>query len=374
MSDKTYDCAIVGGGLAGLTLAIQLAQAGRKVVLFEKEKYPFNKVCGEYISMESHAFLERLGINFSSLDVPYINELKVSSPNGNSFTRKLDLGGFGISRYTLDWQLSNIAEQNGVTLLQETKVSDVLRDGDNLSVKANGEIYSAKVVCGAFGKRSSLERSLGRETAKAEKNYVAVKYHVKADLPASRIELHNFRGGYCGISKVDGDKYCLCYLTDAENLTQSGNSIKAMEENILMQNPFLKNYFTQSQFLYTEPLTISQLTFKAKSQVNNGVILLGDAAGTITPLCGNGMSMAMRASFIAAGLINSFLNGSISREQLYSHYQRQWNNQFAKRIRVGQSIQGLFGKNHLTNFSIGMFKALPFLADKVISMTHGEVF
>jgi len=374
MSDKIFDCAIVGGGLAGLTLAIHLAQAGRKVVLFEKEKYPFNKVCGEYISMESHAFLERLGIHFSSLDVPYITELKVSSPNGNSFTRKLDLGGFGISRYTLDWQLSKIAEQNGVMLLQETKVSDVLHDGKSFIVKAKCEEYNAKLVCGAFGKRSSLERSLGRETAKGEKNYVAVKYHVKADMPANRIELHNFKGGYCGISKVDGDKYCLCYLTDAENLTQSGNSIKAMEQNILMQNPFLKTYFTQSQFLYADPLTISQVTFKAKSQVNNGVILLGDAAGTITPLCGNGMSMAMHASYIAAILINDFLNGSINREQLYSQYQRQWNAQFTNRIKAGQSIQGLFGKNRLTNFSIGMFKALPFLADKVIRMTHGEVF
>src|ERR1017187_9879034 len=98
MNDVIFDCAIIGGGLAGLTLAIQLADAGRTVVLFEKEKYPFHKVCGEYISMESYGFLERIGIPLSKMGLPMIDTIKISSPNGNSFTQKLDLGGFGISR------------------------------------------------------------------------------------------------------------------------------------------------------------------------------------------------------------------------------------------------------------------------------------
>ncbi len=324
--------------------------------------------------MESHGFLQRLGLDLSGMDIPYITELKVSAPNGNSFSRKLDMGGFGISRYTLDLQLAQIAKKKGVTLLEKTKVTDVIRDGDSFKLKANGEAYNSRLVCGSFGKRASLERSLGRDISKGEKNYVAVKYHVKADLPANRIELHNFENGYCGISKVDGDKYCLCYLTSSENLSKSGNSIKEMEKNKVMQNPFLKKYFTESTFLYNEPVTISQVTFKSKSRVNNGVIMLGDAAGTIAPLCGNGMSMAMRASFIAAGLINRFLAETINREQLYHQYQSLWNTNFSNRIRIGGMIQGLFGKNYLTNLSIGFFKTFPFAADKVISMTHGKIF
>jgi len=52
-NDITYDAAIIGGGLAGLALSIQLSKKGYRVILFEKEQYPFHKVCGEYISMES---------------------------------------------------------------------------------------------------------------------------------------------------------------------------------------------------------------------------------------------------------------------------------------------------------------------------------
>ena len=105
-----YDVTIIGGGLAGLALSIQLARKGYKVALFEKEQYPFHKVCGEYISMESWAFIESLGVPLSQMNLPFINKLIVTAPNGNSLQHHLPLGGFGISRYCLDNKLKNISE------------------------------------------------------------------------------------------------------------------------------------------------------------------------------------------------------------------------------------------------------------------------
>ena len=95
-----YDIAIVGGGLAGLALAIQCARAGYKTVLFEREKYPFHKVCGEYISLESWNFLQDLGLPLSDMQLPIINRLLITTPDGNYIETTLPLGGFGISRYT----------------------------------------------------------------------------------------------------------------------------------------------------------------------------------------------------------------------------------------------------------------------------------
>ena len=112
-----YDTAIIGGGLAGLSVAIELASSGHKVLLLEKEAYPYHKVCGEYISMESKPFLQHLGIPFESLQLPIINKLIVSAPNGNLLQQPLSLGGFGISRYKLDDMLKEIALQKGVTIL-----------------------------------------------------------------------------------------------------------------------------------------------------------------------------------------------------------------------------------------------------------------
>ncbi len=374
MDDTVFDCAIAGGGLAGLSLAVQLADAGYSVILFEKEKYPFHKVCGEYISMESFDFLERIGIRLSSMNLPMINEVKISSPSGNSITRKLDLGGFGISRYTLDSTLATLALKKGVVLLEETKVTDIVFENDLFTVKANQQSYKAKIVCGAFGKHSLLDKKLERKNIASTKNYVAVKYHVKLNFPDDRIELHNFKDGYCGISKVDGDRYCLCYLTNSQNLRDNDNNIQKMEQNVVMKNPFLKNYFKEAVFLYEHPLTISQITFSKKIAVENHALMLGDSVGNIAPLCGNGMSMAMHSSLIAFQQLQKYFDSIISRDNLEHMYQSQWNNLFSNRIKTGKYIQHLFGKETLTNISIGILKKLPQLTDKLISITHGNRF
>jgi flavin-dependent dehydrogenase len=123
--NKEFDIAIIGGGLAGLSLSIQCADAGYSTLLFEKENYPFHKVCGEYISNESLPFLERLGIPISSWGLPSMTELNISAPNGRSYQFALPLGGFGVSRYKLDDYLYQIALNKGVTVLTHTKVQDV---------------------------------------------------------------------------------------------------------------------------------------------------------------------------------------------------------------------------------------------------------
>src|SRR5450755_4352309 len=81
---RIYDIAIVGGGLAGLSLSIQLARKNYQVCLFEKEIFPFHKVCGEYISMESWDFLISLGLPLEDWELPRIHQLHITSPNGES--------------------------------------------------------------------------------------------------------------------------------------------------------------------------------------------------------------------------------------------------------------------------------------------------
>src|SRR5687768_16661167 len=120
-----YDVASVGGGLAGLSLAIQCARAGHSTVLFEKETYPFHRVCGEYISFENWNYLEELGIPLSDMNLPIINRLLISSPHGVTIESQLPLGGFGISRYLIDHLLYKIALKEGVHVMQATKVLDI---------------------------------------------------------------------------------------------------------------------------------------------------------------------------------------------------------------------------------------------------------
>ena len=160
MKNDIYDIGIVGGGLAGLALAIESAKAGKKVILFEKESYPYHKVCGEYISNESWEYIKSLGVDLDSMNLPKINQLKISSAEGNELNQTLEKGGFGISRYTLDYELSKIAKQVGVTLLENTKVLNLTANSELTHFETHDQTHFAKLAVAAHGKRESLDLSL----------------------------------------------------------------------------------------------------------------------------------------------------------------------------------------------------------------------
>ena len=373
-----YDLAIVGGGLGGLALSIQIARAGHKVILFEKEKYPFHRVCGEYISLESWDFLQGLGLDLNALNVSHIKRLCVSDVNGKSFEQGLPLGGFGISRYKLDHMLAEIALQSGVIIQEQIRVNDIQFSNEEFFINTSGGDFKANIVVGCYGKRSNLDVKWKRPFIIAKKNklnnYIGVKYHVRYNFPADLIALHNFKKGYCGISRVEEDQYCLCYLTTADNLQHSNNDIKEMEQTILSVNPHLEKIFSECEKIREEPVIISQISFDKKSLIEDHVLMIGDAAGMITPLCGNGMSMALHASKIAAEQVKQFLKGSISRDRMEQNYSAHWKKLFESRLQMGRVLQRLFDSRRLTSFMIGLGRRFPFLIKALIKRTHGKPF
>lgn len=373
-----YDVAVIGGGLAGLAVAIQLAKQSFSVVLFEKEVYPFHKVCGEYISFESWPFLQSLGVPLEEWDLPKITQLKLSSPRGTSLQQLLPLGGFGISRYKLDNALMQLARQCGVVVCDGVTVRDAVLQDDLFHINTGTETFFARACCGAFGKRSNLDvkwdRPFVKERTTSLNHFIAVKYHAYLSLLSNEIALHNFKNGYCGMSAIEDNKACICYLTTAGNLRDSGKSIPGMEESVLMKNPFLKKAFAEASILYEKPLSIAQISFEKKAQVESHILMLGDAAGLITPLCGNGMSMALHSSKLAAMLITLYLKNEVSRTEMEHLYVQRWNKQFKSRLRTGRMIQSVFGSEWLSNMFIQTMKQFPFLADKLIRQTHGTAF
>ena len=375
MTEEIYDIGIIGGGLAGLALAIESAKTGRKVILFEKETFPYHKVCGEYISNESWNYIKRLGVDLDSMNLPKINQLKISSAEGNELNQKLDKGGFGISRYTLDYKLASIAKELGVHLLENTKVEGVSVTQQISTISTSKDSYRVQLAVGAHGKRSVLDKKLNRafmsKIHSESKNYVGIKYHVKAQLPDNLIGLHLFKNGYCGISKVEGnDRFCLCYLTLASNLKTSGD-IEKMEEEILSKNDYLKEYLNYERY-YERPLVISQINFARKNPIEDGVFMVGDAAGLIVPLCGNGMSMALKAAHEFHTLSTHFFSNKISKEELTHNYKTFWNTEFGARLSAGRLLQKLFYNKYLVNPALRLLDKLPWITAKIIQLTHGK--
>ncbi len=371
------DVIVIGGGLAGLFNALLLNRAGISVMLIEKETYPFQKVCGEYISNEVLPFFKSQQIDLDALNVARINQLEVTATSGKKLKQPLQSGGFGLSRLTFDHYLYTLAKAEGVNFLLATKVTDVVFHNEQFEVKTTLKSYFSKLVIGAYGKRANLDRQLNRSFFFKRNPYIGVKYHIKLDFSHQLIQLNNFENGYCGINKVDGDKFCLCYLAHRDDLRKHEN-IKQLEENVLYKNPYLKAIFNAADFLQEKPTVINEISFEKKTPVENHILMCGDTAGMITPLCGNGMSMAIHAAVILSSIIIENYKtrqfDAVLRAKIEKEYTTLWNNQFALRLWTGRQIQKLFGRNKITSGAIGMLNTFPPLATFIINKTHGKPF
>ena len=136
---------------------------------------------------------------------------------------------------------------------------------------------------------------------------------------------------------------------------------------------FEKEVFQNTQPQFESPLSISQISFETKSPIENHMIMCGDSAGMIHPLCGNGMGMAIRSAQLASKLIIDYLQGKIeSREELESRYLKTWRKTFLLRLKAGHSIAYLFRQDWLAPILLKLLKTFPFMLPKIIKMTHGK--
>jgi flavin-dependent dehydrogenase len=363
------EVAIIGGGLAGLAAGILFQRHGYQVVLIEKKKYPFQKVCGEYLSLESFEFLEWLGIDVNSGKYPIIDQFGLTIPSGLKFESKLPLGGVGISRFWLDFTLKNILESEGGKVLENTKADSVKRQNAHFQIFNGQELVAeSKILLGATGRNKP--RFLFEEKPKS-RNFIGVKRHVLVTFPKNKIELHHFPGGYCGLSGVENDAYCLCYLLD-ENIskTEKGN-LEKIEEKYLSQNPVLRQYFSDFEPI-TERVSTSGVMFSPRPLLDNGIFFLGDAAGMIPPLAGNGMSMALHSAVLAFETAEPFLLGKIDLEKAGKLYVKKWKDAFFLRLKMARQLQQIMENQYFTKITLQSFRIFPPLFSLAARLTHGQ--
>jgi flavin-dependent dehydrogenase len=364
---------IAGGGLAGLMTAIRLARKNFDCTLIERKTYPFHRVCGEYISNETLDFLKREGLYPEEFSPPEINQLQLSAVSGKSTITPLGLGGFGISRYTYDNFLYEKAKKAGVHFLLNTEINSIRYDDRKFNVCTYQDKHEADLVIGAFGKRSKLDMQLSRNFIQKRSPYVGVKYHARTNHSPVTIALHNFRGGYCGVSNIEDGKTNICYLTHRDNLKRF-SGIEELEKNVLFENPHLKQIFTEAEFLFQKPEVINEISFETKEPVYNHILMAGDAAGMITPLCGNGMAMAIHSAKILSDLIIEHCDAKdFSQRNLEQAYIHAWRKKFSKRLWIGRQIQNkLFGTERGSQLAITLAIYSSPITRLLVTLTHGR--
>lgn len=368
----SFNVIVVGGGLAGLASATHLSKKGLSVLLIEKHEYPKHKVCGEYISNEVLPYLNALDFNPFDYGAKNIVDFTLSTPGSRSITTKLTTGGFSISRYCIDWELSKKAKQYGAEILH-VNVTDIQFKNNQFKVFTNqNKQYTSELVIGSFGKRSNLDVKMSRDFIQKPSPFLGVKAHYKGDFPEDAVGLHNFEGGYCGVSKVENDHINVCYIADFKSFKEYKN-IDDFQQKVLSQNKYLKKVFDTYELAFEKPLSISQVSFSEKQPVENHILMCGDSSGMIHPLAGNGMSMAIRSAQMASQKILKFKSGKIkSRADLEIQYTEVWNKEFSSRLKSGHIIARLFRLGFFSELLMILLKTFPFILPNIIKHTHGK--
>src|SRR5690554_1929710 len=368
--NKIWDIIIVGGGLAGLTTALHLSRQNIQVCLIEKNQYPNHKVCGEYVSNEVLPYLKSLNIDPFSVGAKKINKFQITDIKGSQLSSDLPLGGFGISRFAFDNLLYQSLKESCEIFFGN--VTDIKFHEDEFElITQKGEKLYSKHVVGAFGKRSNLDNALNRGFMKNKSPWLAVKGHYVYDFPNDTVALHNFKGGYCGLSKTEENVVNACYLTTYDSFKKHKN-IDSFQNQELSKNPYLEKFFKESIPVFEKPLTISQVSFNKKAPVENHIFMIGDSAGLIHPLCGNGMAMAIMSAKLFSDLYLKMKTDGMDRAQLENKYTTVWNNEFASRLKAGRYIQKALMHPFASKVGLAIGRAFPSTISKVIAKTHGK--
>ena len=381
MMESVYDTAIVGGGPAGCSAAIKLAEQGARVVLFEAKSYPHDKLCGEFLSPECAFLLDRLGLTATlhALNPVSIEVACLTAPDGTTWETRLPGVAWGLSRSALDAAMAGRARALGVEVRETTTVTDVrgnLHEGFEVATRstAGRARVRARTVIAAHGKRGALDRALDRRFLDKRQPFVALKAHFNGPPLPGRIELHAFPGGYCGMSEFEGGAANICLLVRQSVFRDASKGgpvdVESFIEWIQAQNARLRDWLSQAERIDERWISVGEVPFVSKRAVVSDVLMAGDAAGLIAPLAGDGISMALRSGSLAAVGVADFLAGRLSVNGLQRRYAAQWRRAFGSRLRLARVLQGLMLRPRLLSPALRVVAAVPPLGDFIVRHTR----
>lgn len=374
----SYDALVIGGGLAGCSTALQLIRNGHEVLLAEQSTYPRHKLCGEFLSPEAQSSFRRLGVLEAVHDAgaATISQTRLTAPSGTATEHALPNTALGLSRYALDRFLFQQACTAGADGRPGTRVTDV--DGsldEGFAVTVGGETVEARLVLGAYGRRGLLDRTLERPFLEQKSPYVAFKAHYAGPSAADlrdTIELHSAPGGYCGLSPVEEDRVNVCWIGHTDALKDAGGTPAGMLDETLRQNPVLDDRLRGLTRASDQFEAVSQVPLMPKSRFAGDMCMIGDAAGMIAPLCGEGMAMALQTADLVSPLASDFLDGRRTASSFRTAYENAWTNAFGRRMRLGRWIHAAAFRPGAARLLVQSCHLLPPLAQWLIRTTRGQ--
>lgn len=311
------DVLIVGGGVAGSTLAILLGRAGFSVELLEMSQFPREKPCGEGLMPAGVSVLERLGLAEAAGGAPFYGVRYhfgvYTAESRFPRARGVPAYGRGQRRKHLDRVLFEAAMRTpGVQAHTRTRVDGpLLESGRVVGALANGQLLRARLVIAADGVNSRIRHRLGLDAKPSRKRFgVRVHYRLaKGQEQPPWVDVVLAPGHELYVTPLPNGEVLLAVLTDIEHVRQGGEAIYETFERWIFSQPLLASRLEGAEQI-SEPLCASWRGRNARFGVAPGIVLLGDAASSIDPIGGGGMTQALLTVELLATYIQSGLEAS----------------------------------------------------------------
>jgi menaquinone-9 beta-reductase len=308
---------IVGGGLAGLTLGIGLRQRGISAVICEAGGYPRHRVCGEFISGNGPAILERLGLLklLEDAGAIHVHSAAFISGSNHSPVRNLPAAAIGLSRYSMDAALANEFQRLG------------------------GELHSAtRRPENDFGE--GFVRASGRRAQPTQNGWRwfglkahATNVHLGADL-----EMHVSANNYVGVNRINGGEVNVCGLFRGRpgEAREFGFELLRGKPGSPLHERLASAHFDQNSFC-----SVAGLSLKPQRAAEKHECCIGDAITMIPPVTGNGMSMAFESAEIAIEPLTRYSCGETTWSEARDIIAQKCDAAFAERLAWARRLQWL---------------------------------
>lgn len=344
METAQYDLIVVGAGPAGSACAITAARAGAKVLLLEKDHFPRQKVCGEFVSPESLGLLHGFLDDGRFRACPQVVSSRIFLDN-KTLVIPVSPAAQSIPRFDLDPALFAAAQNAGVTAHEGVAVTEVQRN-EVFYVRTSEITYDARAVVNATGRWSKLTQF---DVAEKEK-WIGLKAHFTEPSPPQSVDLYFFPGGYCGVTPVGENSINACAMVRAD----AAHTL----EDVFMKESRLFQRSRAWQPLFST-VTTSPLYFREPEAESEGMFLAGDAAGFIDPFAGDGISLALQSGTLAAQSIVPFLRGTCSLDEAHQHYQAAYRKRFAPAFRNAARLRSALAAPKWVRNAALAFAAVP---------------
>lgn len=322
MTERVRDAVVIGAGPAGLGFAIAAAQRGLDVTVLERRgEGPLDKACGEGLLPGGVRALQRLGVLplVPPSERAAVEEIRWIEPPGEMARLRLPPpGGIGIRRVALSAALLARARAAGVEVVADADVTDHRREGGAIRALAAERGWPARVLVAADGLSSPARRREGLEAARRSRPRFGIRRHYAVPPWAAAVEVHFGAGAEAYVTPAGEGRVGVAILfehTGAVSFDRLLARFPGLERRVALAPH-------DSQVRGAGPFDR-----RATARVADRLVLLGDAAGYVDAVTGDGLSLALGCAEDLAALLPAALARGATREALRP-YEAAWRRRF----------------------------------------------